>query len=281
MVLRFTLFSLLILGLVGFLGVAYIGLKPETAPQEVAAAPLRASFLSAARPIRAGSLLRPDDITSIEADVAAMPPEARRDTPQARAELVGQMALRPVGQGSPFLADDLLRPGDRGFLAALLAPGMRAASIGVDAISGISGLIWPGDRVDVVLTQTIGDETVPLERRIAGQTVLIDSRVIAIDQAIVQGAVGDGPEANRQVRTVTLEVAPHQAERLAVAARLGRLSLTVRATTAREGEVAQETDAVTWGGDVSPALRAAPGTVTNPRPIQVHLGGNRREEFRF
>ncbi|MBX9593991.1 MAG: Flp pilus assembly protein CpaB, partial [Roseomonas sp.] len=129
----------------------------------------------------------------------------------------------------------------------------RAASIGVDAISGISGLIWPGDRVDVVLTQTIGDETVPLERRIAGQTVLIDSRVIAIDQAIVQGAVGDGPEANRQVRTVTLEVAPHAAERLAVAARLGRLSLTIRASSNREGDAVQETDSVTWGGDVSAA----------------------------
>ncbi|NGM22076.1 Flp pilus assembly protein CpaB [Roseomonas stagni] len=281
MVLRFTLFSVLILGLVGFLGVAWIGLRPEPTPQEIVAAPVRASFLAAARPVRAGSLLRPDDITSVEMDVATTPPEARRDTPQARADLVGQMALRPVGQGSPFMTEDFLRPGDRGFLAALLAPGMRAASIGVDAISGISGLIWPGDRVDVVLTQTIGDETVPLERRIAGQTVLIDSRVIAIDQAIVQGAVGDGPEANRQVRTVTLEVAPHAAERLAVAARLGRLSLTVRASSNRDGDAAQETDAVTWGGDVSPALRAAPGTVTNPRPIQVHLGGNRREEFRF
>jgi pilus assembly protein CpaB len=281
MVLRVSLFSLLILGLVGFLGVAWVGLQPARPAEEIAAAPQRASFLVAARPIRAGALLRPDDVGAQEFEVATMPAEARRDTPETRAALVGQMALRPVGQGSAFHPEDLLRPGDRGFLAALLAPGTRAAAIGVDAVSGISGLIWPGDRVDVVLTQAIADDSVPLERRVAGQTVLVDSRVIAIDQAIVQGAVGDGPEAGRQVRTVTLEVTPPQAERLAVAGRLGRLVLTVRASQGQEAELVRIADTVTWGGDVSPALRNAPGTVTTTRPVLVHMGAGRREEYRF
>ncbi len=281
MVLRITLISVLVLGLVGFLGVAWVGLQPPASQQAVVAEPVRASYLVAARPVRAGALIRPEDIGAADLDIGSAPIDARRDSPQARSELVGQMALRAVGQASPLSQGDLLRPGDRGFLAALLAPGTRAASIGVDAITGNSGLIWPGDRVDVVLTQTIGDDTVPLERRIAGQTVLADSRVIAIDQALVQGAVAEGADAGRQVRTVTLEVTPLQAERLAVATRLGRLSLTVRASHAAEVEPVQSVDAITWGGDVSMALRNAGGASTTTRSVQVHLGGARREEFRF
>jgi len=281
MALRVTLFSLLFLGLMGFLTVAWVALQPATPAGEAAVVVQRATFLAAARPIRAGALLRPEDLLGIELETATAPADGRRDTASARAELVGQMARRPVAQGSPFLAEDLLRPGERGFLAALLAPGTRATSIGVDVVTGIAGLIWPGDRVDVVLTQTLTDESVPLERRVAGQTVLSDSRVIAIDQAIVQGAVGDGPEAGRQVRTVTLEVTPQQAERLAVAARLGRLSLTIRATLGQDVAYDPVPNSVVWGGDVSPALRNAPGTVAGTRPMQVHLGATRREEYRF
>ena len=48
-----------------------------------------------------------------------------------------------------------MRPGDHGFLAAVLAAGMRAVTVGVDATTGAAGLIWPGDRVDLILTQTI------------------------------------------------------------------------------------------------------------------------------
>lgn len=281
MALRVTLFSMLLLGLIGFLTVAWVALQPSAPVSEAVVAPQRATFLAAARPIRAGALLRPEDLTGIEIDLAAAPADARRDTAAARTEMVGQMARRPVAQGSPLQSEDLLRPGERGFLAALLAPGTRAASIGVDVVSGIAGLIWPGDRVDVVLTQSLTDESVPLERRVAGQTVLSDSRVIAIDQAIVQGAVGDGPEAGRQVRTVTLEVTPQQAERLAVAARLGRLSLTIRATLGQDVAYDPVPDSVVWGGDVSPALRNAPGSVAGGRAMQVHLGATRREEFRF
>ena len=72
---------------------------------------------------------------------------------------------------------------------------MRAVSVGVDAVSGTAGLIWPGDRVDVVLTQQLSDDNCPPTVDVAGETVLPDIRVIAIDQALVQGAdQGEGPE---------------------------------------------------------------------------------------
>jgi pilus assembly protein CpaB len=135
----------------------------------------------------------------------------------------------------------------------------------------------------VVLTQQLNDEALPAYRRIAGETVLPDIRVIAIDQALVQGAMGDGPDGTRGARTVTLEVTPRQAERVAVASRLGRLALVVRSATGTEPD-ALPTEAaplITWGGDVSPALRAGRGTAPTPQTLQIFQGATKREEFRF
>ena len=68
---------------------------------------------------------------------------------------------------------------------------MRAVSVGVDPVSGTAGLIWPGDRVDLVLTQSIEDKDQPSDRRVSGETVLTNLRVIAVDQQLVQGGHGD------------------------------------------------------------------------------------------
>jgi pilus assembly protein CpaB len=128
-------------------------------------------------------------------------------------------------------------------------PGMRAISIGVDAVSGVGGLIWPGDHVDVLLVQDL--QEAPLSRRVAGETVMSNVRVVAVDQRIAQGASGD--QAGQIARTVSLEVTPEEAERAAVAQHLGRLALTIRsADPAPQGARA---DSVTvFSGDVSPAL---------------------------
>ena len=63
------------------------------------------------------------------------------------------MVRQTLLQHQVILPADIMRPGDHGFLAAVLTPGRRATSIGVDAVSGTAGLIWPGDHVDVILTQ--------------------------------------------------------------------------------------------------------------------------------
>ena len=67
-------------------------------------------------------------------------------------------------------------------------------------------------------------------KRFVGETVLSDVRVVAVDQSIAQGAVASGDNATgRLARTVTLEVTPQQAERAAVAERLGKITLAIRA----------------------------------------------------
>jgi pilus assembly protein CpaB len=285
MLLRLALFGFLTIGVLGFGGFAWITLHApvRTDAASAGAPPVVATLavLAAAQPLRPGSLLKPADIGVADLPPDRVPEGARNDTAATRSELVGAMVRRSLGAGEPLLPEDVLRPGEHGFLAAVLGADMRAVSVGVDAVSGAAGLIWPGDRVDLILTQAINDPALPLGRRVAGETVLSDVRVIAIDQHLLQGAVDTpGPENLRAGgRTVTLEVSARQAERVAVAARLGMLALSVRAV-AQPGIAVQAADgAVTWASDVSPALR--PGGHAGGATVRVYMGNGKSEEFRY
>jgi pilus assembly protein CpaB len=157
-----------------------------------------------------------------------------------------------------------------------LQPGMRAVTVAVDATTGAAGLIWPGDRVDLILTQTIQATAMPLGHRVAAETVLSDVRVIAIDQQLVQGA--DANQTDNQARTVTLEVTQDQAVSVSVATRLGRLSLSVRSADAGTN-VAASRD-TTWAVDVSPALGAEP-PAHQQDTLRVYSGSGEAKEFKF
>jgi pilus assembly protein CpaB len=122
-------------------------------------------------------------------------------------ELVGAVVRRGIAAGEPITDGGVAKPGERGFLAVVLEPGARAVSVPIDATSGNAGLIFPGDRVDLILTQTITRDDIT--RRVS-ETVLSDIRVLAMGVAI-----DDDPEAgetNDRARTATLEVTPRQAE---------------------------------------------------------------------
>lgn len=216
--------------------------------------PLLVRTLVAARPIPAGSLLRAEDLGVREVPTGEAGAGVLRDTPDARAELAGALVRRYLESGERIAIEDVLRPRDRGFLAAVLRPNMRAITVGVDAVTGTAGLIWPGDRVDLLLTQSLDERVTQLSRRVVGETVLNDVRVIAVDQQLTQGAAGANAAPEGKVaRTVTLEVTPEEAERVAVAGQLGRLSLTIRAMDGA-AESAERARRSVFGGDVSPAL---------------------------
>lgn len=72
--------------------------------------------------------------------------------------VVNRVARTAFKQGQPLVGSFLANPDDPGFLAAQLAPGMRAVTIPVDAITGVNGFIFPGDRVDVLVKHEIGLE---------------------------------------------------------------------------------------------------------------------------
>lgn len=281
MAVRVALFVLMALALIGFGTVAYLSTGPG--PQKVVIGPPQVMILSTTRPIRAGSLLQPTDIGARLMPANHLPKLAAHDTPANRAMLVGAMVRRSLPVGAPLLPSAVIRPGDRGFLAAVLGPGMRAVSVGVDAVSGTAGLIWPGDRIDLILTQTIAGNAQPIGHRVVAGIVLSNVRVIAIDQKLVEGAV-PGNKNGALARTVTLEVTPREAEQVAVATRLGQLSLVVHSSQHGAHRVAAANPGLVWGSDVSPALAApaaGPATAAASSAVRVFQGAQGAQEFKF
>jgi pilus assembly protein CpaB len=258
---------------------------PPATPQQVArveappvvAPPPKVRMLVAARPLSIGTLLKEDDFREIEVGADGVPEGAFTGGATSLAELRGALLRRFIDPNQPVIATDVLRPRDRGFLAAVLRPGTRAIAIGVDAVTGTAGLIWPGDEVDLILTQNLQQQNQGPEsagRRVVGETILSAVRVIAVDQQISHSGT-DSTAARVVARTVTLEVTPEQAERLAVAVQLGRISLAVRSI---EGvpEAAGPRPSLVFGSDVSSALTGpqAPSPSTRMRIIQ---GGSQQE----
>ena len=96
----------------------------------------------------------------------------------------GGAALRDLVEVAKFFegerrnGGDVIRPRDRGFIAAVLPPGTRAAAIAVDAVSGVAGLIWPGDRVDIILTQEFPPGSENARRIVTSETIITDVRII-------------------------------------------------------------------------------------------------------
>ncbi len=240
-------------------------------------------ILVATVPLAAGTLLRAPDVTWRPIPGAAEPGQiirpsaaARAAKPEideeARAEVYGA-ALRgavvpgdpilrgPTPAGDPIRRGGVVKPSDRDFLQVVLSPGARAIAIPVTTGGASTGLLYPGDRVDVVLTQKFTDATAPLARRSVSETVVKNLRVLVIDAPDAKGQAG-----TTFGRTVSLEVTPEQAEKINVAAELGKLSLTLRSVSMGDGAVAPSTHGPTWAGDVSPALRGAMTEKLPPTP---------------
>ena len=140
-------------------------------------------------------------------------------------QLLGTVARFPVTAGQPVTQGALVKPGDRGFLAAALGPGMRAVTIPVSAKTAVAGFIFPGDRVDLLLTQAVGGRG--QEGFSATETVLRNLRILATDQRTDAKEV-DGKTVVSKTSLVTIEATPRIAEKIAVAQKLGSLSLALR-----------------------------------------------------
>ena len=172
-------------------------------------------------------------------------------------EMIGAVVRGRIATGEPITDGAVVKPGERGFLAAVLEPGMRAVSVPITPTSGNSGLIFPGDRVDLILTQSLVTNEAEGSIRRVSETVLSDIRIIAMGVE-----TGDDPregESNEKAKTATLEVTPRQAEEVALLTELGKLSLSLRSLAAPASEnvaALPETSSLTWDRDVSSVLRS-------------------------
>jgi pilus assembly protein CpaB len=224
------------------------------------------SVLVARSGIQRGQILKPDDL------IWQIWPEGALDknyvllgtrTPESFA---GAVARNPVAGGEPITEAKIVAPGNRGFLAAVLKPGMRAISVPVTVTSGISGFIFPGDQVDLLITYLVPVTAAAsaggssYEHK-ASETVLHDVRVIAIDQRLETKA-GEALVAH----TATLEVTPKQSEIIALASEIGKLSLTLRSLVSVSAEAPlpadQMVDATSPAPPADSRVSGAPPTVT-------------------
>src|SRR5881398_2059526 len=141
-------------------------------------------------------------------------------------KLLGTVVRYPITAGQPVTRGSLVGPQDRGFLAAALGAGMRAITVPVNSSTGVAGFVFPGDHVDMVLTQDVqgGGDGPPLK---VSETVIRNVRVLATDQRISEKDKDGKPEV-KTFSNVTLEVTPRIAEKISVAQSLGTLSLSLR-----------------------------------------------------
>ncbi|MBC8640929.1 Flp pilus assembly protein CpaB [Caballeronia sp. EK] len=218
-----------------------------------------------------GLLLRDEDLAWKAIPKTDMPANAIVAGVAGAPDLKGALLRHPVAAGAVLVSDDVFLPSAPGFLAATLKPDMRAVSVAVDDVSGNAGLIQPGDYVDLLLTQQMDRRTESPDLAVSSETVVEHVRVLAVGSEIKRPKNdGDNDVAVARARTVTLEVTPRMGEVVAVAARLGSLSLALRsfATVSRDpaapaGASAPERKPI-WAGDISRAVRDLPRT----RPVQ-------------
>jgi pilus assembly protein CpaB len=174
--------------------------------------------LVAKQALEYGATISPGNLRWVEWPKAAVPPGAYTSAEELLGEKGDQkrIVLRSIDPGEPILDSKITSFGESPRMSMNLGAGMRAVSISIDAISGVSGFIGAGDRVDILLTRTQQDQ-------LTSSVILQDITVIAIDQS-----QNSETTSARVGRTVTVEVDTTQAQKLALAQQVGRLSLTLR-----------------------------------------------------
>ena len=166
--------------------------------------------------LRFGDTLAADKLKLVTWPKESMPEGAFTSVEEAVGE--GQRkVLKAVAKNEPLLVVKLSGEDGRAGLSGIIAEGMRAVTIPVDTVKGVGGFVQPGDRVDIVFSQR--------DQRSGQQTAKIimeKVKVLTVDQE------ADNVGSPKVAKTVTLETDTEGAQRLALAAEVGRLSLLLR-----------------------------------------------------
>ena len=212
------------------------GAEQAQAAAATQAVPTGPKVLVARKALPVGTIVDAESLTyqpwPSEMMQAAYYTEGQPDSDMSK--LLGTVVRYPITAGQPLTRGALVGPQDRGFLAAALGPGMRAVTVPVNASTGVAGFVFPGDRVDIVLTQEVGGgEGPPLK---VSETVVRNVRVLATDQRI-DSKGEDGKTEVKTFSNVTLEATPRIAEKIAVAQSVGQLSLSLRSIADNTSEL--------------------------------------------
>nr|WP_292693900.1 Flp pilus assembly protein CpaB [Mesorhizobium sp.] len=186
----------------------------------------------AAMPLKFGDALSADKLREVAWPAGAVPAGAFKTSKDLLAGDGAKQALQAIGVNEPILATKITGPGQRATLSAVLGEGMKAVSIRVNDVLGVAGFVFPGDRVDVLLTRTVRGEDG--QDRSFVDVLLQSMKVLAVDQVADESK--DSPTV---VKSVTLEASTRDAQKLTLAAGAGQLSLALRQAAASKGETTE------------------------------------------
>ena len=236
---------------------------PRTAATP-AVAVLGPRVLVASKDVAAGIVLQPSDLEWRMWTPAALSPNFIQEAQDAKAveTYTGAVARQALVAGEPIVAERVVKPGAQGFMAAIIKPGLRAVAIKISADSAVAGFILPNDRVDVMLTRKIQvngpDNSTGEQAR--SDIILQDVRVLAIADTF-RPPTGDAADDPIKGDVATLELSAKDAETLALADKLGDVSLVLRSV---------ET-ATTAQGATSQARRDAAALLQGDRGDQIRI----------
>ncbi len=240
-------------------GTAFVASRLMSTPQQtVAKAPKEEpakKVLVAKGNLPAGTFIKEEDVSWQKWPTDGVNETYLLDGQADLDSVVGAVVRKGIVSGEPITLAQIAHPGDRGFLAAVLTPGMRAISITVNEPSSVAGLIFPGDRLDILLNMKFkvsgedggGDSYKPQ----TSETVLENVRLLATDRRL-----NDIEGEPKKVKTVTIEVTPKQAEMIKVAASMGDLHMSLRGLGMPNGQTAGPTVASAEAMATPAAFRA-------------------------
>lgn len=191
--------------------------------------PIYMPVLTARHDIKAGTLLRDLDIEWRALPEGVDPNGLVLKSQVPMTSIRGALLKQDISATTPLRLDMLIQPHEQGFIIAALNPGMRAVSVAVTQVTGVSGYISPGDLVDVIMIHEVKDtsNTPVLDPRRFAETIAEGVRLLAIEK--LSSRKTGKPRIGE---TITLEVDPRQAEVIALAQEMGTLSLSVRSVPA-------------------------------------------------
>jgi pilus assembly protein CpaB len=206
-------------------------------------APGMTTIVVAARPLRYGMELAETDLKEVPWQMNAVPTGTFRN----KAELVNgkerRSVLSSIEANEPILEWKITGPGQRASLSALIQEGMTAVTLQVNEILGVAGFVLPGDRVNVLLTRSDN------ERGEYTDVLMQNVKVLAVNQL-----ADDKAEKPVVAKAVTLEVSMQDAQKLVLAANVGRISLTLRQAGGGPGDITRRVTTTDLGLGSAPLL---------------------------
>ena len=208
-----------------------------------------------------GTELVGEQLSTVQMPTDATPDGAFEDADK----LVGRVVTVQIAAREPVTDFKLAPEGSAAGLSAVIPEGYRAMTVKVDDVVGVAGFARPGSLVDVVVVIQPTDNTTGGSGPIS-KIVLQNIKVLASGQNIDQPKNGDRDA--QQVKAVTLQVTPEEAEKLALASTEGKLQLVMRNSIDQDDEQTRGVDKRTLLGGEHAAPQPDPGSLKSEQPKQ-------------